>query len=327
MLAPLLAFSALSGAVLLWTQPPPAAAHGPADVATWAAALDPGLAELQRRHPGAEADIVDLPRTAGEPIRVHLRAAAPGWTAIDPATGRVLPLQPDARDARGWVLRLHKQLGVEGAGPWVLRVAALGGLVLLVLGVRIWWRVRRLAPRSGLRRWHRAIGPLALLPLGVMLATGFVLVTPELPQAVLPSAGPGVPVATAGGPPLPPGQLLQAAAAALPQARPIRLYAARDGVVRVRLRVDEWNPYGLHHVYVNAADGRVLRVVLARDQPASLRYLDVVYPLHAAWLPGAAGSGLTAAMRLLWTVFALSLVALAATGAAQRLLTRAAGRT
>lgn len=53
-------------------------------------------------------------------------------------------------------------------------------LMLIAMGLRIWWRVRVLSAHSPWRRWHRRIGIAALLPLALMLASGFVLRSPEL---------------------------------------------------------------------------------------------------------------------------------------------------
>jgi uncharacterized iron-regulated membrane protein len=330
LLAPFLALSACSGMVLLWSQPLPAAPNSPAELQAWLPALDAGLSELHRRHPAAEADVVDLPRGPDDLIRVHLRSPRPeetGWVAIDPNKQAVPQLQPDSRDVRALILGLHEHLLLDGAGPWLLRAVALAALVLLGMGLRVWWRVRRLPARSSWRLWHRRVGPVALLPVGMMLTTGFLLRTPELPRAVLAGApGPAVAAAVSLAVPVAgiqapasAGQVLAAAAAALPEARPTRLYAARDGVLRVRLRVDEWNPFGLNYVYVGASDARVLRVVRTHEQPLAVRYLNVVYPLHAAWLPGHAGPVVSTVMRGLWTLFALSMIVMTISGAAQAL--------
>lgn len=322
-LAPFLVLSAASGLVLLWLQPLPAARAPAPDPAAWAQALDQGLATLRQRHPAAQADLIDLPRDADAPLRVHLRApeaADTGWALLDARTGTAGALQPDHRDAQRYVLALHEALLVDGAGPWVLRGVALAALGLLAMGLRIWWRVRRLPPRTPLRRWHRRLGPWLLAPVTAVLCTGFLLRTPELPRAVLGGVPERPRAAQApAGPPASAGRWLQAGAAALPHARPTRLYAPRDGVVRLRLRAGEWNPYGLHDVYLDAASAAVLRVVRADEQPPAVRYLDVVYPLHTAWLPGDAGPVATLLLRLLWSAGALGLAALAVSGAAQAL--------
>ena len=327
-LAPLLAVTALSGAGLLWLQPLPTAQASPPAVQAWSQALDLGLADLARRHPTAQVDFVNLPREPDAPFRVHLLASPAGesgWADIDALRGTVGSLQPDSGHAKTLLLALHERFLLDGVGPWMLRVAALFALVLLAMGLRIWWRVRQLPARSPWRRWHRRIGPVVVLPLAMMLATGFVLRWPELARATLSAfsveaaAAPKLDAPAASAPQAPTlGQVLTAASAALPQAHPTRIYAAREGVLRVRLRGDEWHPIGLNYVYLSAADASVLRVVRSSDQPLTVRYLGIVYPLHAGWLPGSPGIAAALAARGLWTLFALSLAALAISGAVQR---------
>ena len=328
LLAPLLAMQALGGAVLLWMQPLPAR-HGdsPPAVQAWAQAMDRGLAELARRHPAAKVEYVNLPSHADAPVSVRLLASASnesGWADIDIATGAAGALQPDSSQARTLLYGLHERLLMADAGTWVLRVIALAALALAVMGLRVWWRVRHLPPRTPWRRLHRLVGPVVVLPLSMMLVTGFVLRSPDWARALLP-AGPAPAVAasrtappTAGGPPATLGQALAAAAAALPEARPIRVYPPRHGEVRVRMRGDEWHPLGLNNVYVSANQAAVLRVVRAADQPLNVRYLNVVYPLHIGALPGSAGWAGALVARVLWTLLALALAALALTGAVQR---------
>lgn len=333
-LAPVFALSALSGACLLWMQPLPATdqAVSPATVAGWSQALDRGLVELARHHPGLTPAVVVLPQQPGQALQVQLRSAEgspTGWAAIDAADGRAGALRLDENDAHAFLLALHKQLLLEDLGPWVLRAAAVLGIAAVGMGLRVWWRVHKLPPRTPWRRWHRRVGVVAALPLLVVLGTGFVLRTPELARAALapldkpPAAA--APLAArlsaagAGGPAASLGQALAAASLALPQARPIRVYAARDGVVRVRLRADEWNPYGMHNVSVHAASARVLNVVRPQDMPLQTLYLNVVFPLHAGWLPGPAGPAAGLLLRVLWTGVALALGWMALSGAWSRL--------
>ena len=206
-----------------------------------------------------------------------------------------------------------------------MRAMALTALVLVAMGLRVWWRVRRMPARTPLRRLHRLIGPVVVLPVAMMLVTGFVLRSPEWTRAALSAwagqvaaaAKPAAPAAS-GLPAATLGQALTAAAAALPQSRPIRIYPARDGVVRVRMRGDEWHPLGLDNVYVSTAGATVQRIVRAAEQPLSVRYLNVVYPLHIGSLPGNPGLAAALVVRGLWTLLALSLAALALSGAVQR---------
>ena len=90
-------------------------------------------------------------------------------------------------------------------------------------------------------------------------------------------------------------------------------------MVRVRLRGDEWNPYGMHNVTVRAANAEVLRIVRPQDMPLQTLVLNVVYPLHAGWLPGRAGTAAGIALRVVWTGVALALAWMALSGAWSRL--------
>lgn len=327
-LAPLLAIQALGGAILLWMQPLPAPQHSPPAIQAWASAMDQGLAELARRYPSAKIEYVNLPSHAQAPVSVRLLASASnesGWADIDAERGAAGTLQPDSSQARTLLYGLHERLLLPDAGPWLLRAMALAALVLVVMGLRVWWRVRHLPPQTPWRRLHRLVGPVVVLPLAMMLVTGFVLRSPDWARALLStgaapaSAAPVVAAPAAGGRPATTlGQALAAAASALPQARPIRIYPPRNGELRVRMRGDEWHPIGLNNVFVSAADGSVLRIVRASEQPLSVRYLNVVYPLHIGALPGSAGVAGAIGARVLWTLLALALAALALTGAVQR---------
>jgi uncharacterized iron-regulated membrane protein len=327
-LAPLLAIQALGGAVLLWMQPLPAPQDSPPAVQAWAQAVDQGLAELARRYPTAKIEYVNLPGNTDAPVSVRLLASGSnesGWADIDAVHGTAGALQPDSSQAKTLLYGLHEHLLLADVGPWVMRAMALTALVLVAMGLRVWWRVRRMPARTPLRRLHRLIGPVVVLPVAMMLVTGFVLRSPDWARAAL-SAWPGQAAAAAkpaapaasGLPAATLGQALTAAATALPQSRPIRIYPARDGVVRVRMRGDEWHPLGLDNVYVSTAGATVQRIVRAAEQPLTVRYLNVVYPLHLGSLPGKPGLAAALVARVLWTLLALSLATLALSGLVQR---------
>jgi uncharacterized iron-regulated membrane protein len=318
-------------------QPLPAPQDTPPAVQAWAQAVDQGLAELARRYPTAKIEYVNLPREADAPVSVRLLASGSnesGWADIDALQGTAGTLQPDSSQARTILYGLHERLLLADVGPWVLRAIALIALVLVAMGLRVWWRVRRLPPRTPLRRLHRLVGPVVVLPMAMMLVTGFVLRSPDWARAALSawagevvSAGKSAAPPASGLPAATLGQALTAAATALPQSRPIRIYPARDGAVRVRMRGDEWHPLGLDNVYVSTAGATVQRIVRAAEQPLSVRYLNVVYPLHIGSLPGAPGLVAALVARVLWTLLALSLAGLALSGAVQRFRTQSKTQT
>jgi uncharacterized iron-regulated membrane protein len=343
LLAPLLAIQALGGAVLLWLQPLPAAQESRPAVQAWAQAMDQGVAELARRYPAAKIEYVNLPQNADAPVSVRLLASASnesGWADIDAVRGTAGALKPDSSQVKTVLYGLHEHLMLADAGPWVLRALAVIALVLVVMGLLAWWRVRHLPAQTPWRRVHRLIGPVVVLPLAMMLVTGFVLRSPEWTREVLSAwatpaaaapkvAAPAAPkvaapaAPAAGGPQAATlGQAMAAAATALPEARPIRIYPPRNGEVRVRMRGDEWHPLGLNNVFVRAADASVSRIVRASQQPLTVSYLNVVYPLHLGSLPGTPGLAATLMMRVVWTLLALALAGLALSGAVQRFRTK-----
>ncbi len=334
LLAPLLALQALGGAVLLWLQPLPPARESRPAVQAWAHAVDQGVAELARRYPAAKIEYVNLPQDADGPVSVRLLASESnesGWADIDAVRGTAGALKPDSSQVKTFLYGLHEHLLLADVGPWVLRAVALTALVLVVMGLLAWWRVRHLAPQSSWRRVHRLVGPVVVLPLAMMLVTGFVLRSPDWARSVLSAwptqaAAPSVAAAAAPAARGPQaatlGQALAAAATALPQARPIRIYPPRNGEVRVRMRGDEWHPIGLNNVFVSTSDASVLRTVRSTEQPLTVSYLNVVYPLHIGSLPGSPGVAATVLARVLWTLVALALAGLAVSGAVQRFRTK-----
>lgn len=339
-LAPLLAIQALGGAILLWMQPLPASQDSPVAVQAWASAVDQGVAALARQYPNAKIEYVNLPNDAQAPVSVRLLASPSnesGWADIDVAHGTAGALQPDNSKARTFLYGLHERLLLADVGVWVLRAVALIALALVVMGLRAWWRVRKLPSITPWRRVHRLVGPVAILPVTMILITGFVLRSPEWTGALLSSAPskpaaapkPAAPPASAAAAPQAAtlGQALVAASAALPQARPMRIYPPSNGQMRVRMRGDEWHPLGLNSVFVSTADASVKRVVRADEQPWSIRYLNIVYPLHVAALPGSMGVAGTLVMRVLWTLLALALAGLALTGTVQRFKTQAKSKS
>jgi uncharacterized iron-regulated membrane protein len=294
--------------------------------------VDQGVAALARQYPQAKIEYVNLPANSQAPVSVRLLASPSnesGWADVDVAHGTTGALQPDSSKVKTVLYGLHEHLLIGDAGPWVLRVVALAALALVVMGLRAWWRVRKLPSITPWRRVHRLVGPVAILPVAMMLVTGFVLRSPEWTSALLsagPSQAPAAPKAAAPAAVVPQvatlGQALVAASAALPQARPIRIYPPRNGQMRVRMRGDEWHPLGLNSVFVSTADASVKRIVRADEQPWSIRYLNIIYPLHLGVLPGSPGLAGALAMRLLWTLIALALAGLAMTGMVQRFKTQ-----
>jgi uncharacterized iron-regulated membrane protein len=347
-IAPLLAVQALGGAMLLWMQPLPTRQDSPPAIQQWAHAVDAGVSELARRYPAAKIEYVNLPRDAHEPVSVRLLASPTnesGWADVDVATAHAGALQPDNSRWKTFLYGLHEHMLLDDVGPWVMRAMAIVALVLVAMGLRVWLRVRTLPPRNSWRQVHRWLGPVFVLPLVMMLFTGFVLRSPDWARSLFaqwpaasaaaspPAAAASHPAAASPAPAAPPapapqvatlGQALITAVKALPQSQPIRIYPANNGVASVRMRGEEWHPLGLDRVFVNvaAADAPVKRIVRASEQPMTVRYLNVIYPLHLGWLPGSPSVAAALAIRVVWTLLALALAGLAVSGAVQRFRTK-----
>lgn len=335
LLAPLLALASVTGAVLLWLQPWPVS-DASADprprpqAGVLARAVDQGLAAALQRRPDLRMSYIDLPRTTADPVRLRLVPVSgngpEAWADVDTTSGVLLDLRTDNELFAAWLFNLHHQLLLGDDGSWVLGGVALLALITLLIALPVWLRMRRWrAPRLA-RRWHRRVGIVLWLPLLVVTATGLALSWPDVvrqplvaltgqPRFAPPKAKP--PVAAEGQAPRAPisaGAALQAGAQQWPTALPTRLYAAKAGTWRLRLRTDEWHPNGLNSVYLNAWDGKVVQTVQWRELPLSTRYANVVYPLHiAAWGDGAGPAG-AVLVRCCWTLVAIGLAWLVLSG-------------
>lgn len=319
-LAALLLVAAVTGAGMQWLRPLPesGAVAGPS-IAAQARALDRGLATLQATQPGLQWRLVQLGQPA---LQVELDDAQGGRWQAELATpdGRVLALQREEALLGPWLLRLHTWQWLGPAGSWLTGLAALLALGSVAIGLRLWWRLRRTRAPQLRRRWHRRVGIVAVLPLALLFGTAAMLSWPGAVRAAIVALGgqaasrPPLAPARADLPPVSAGQALLSAAAVLPEASPQRLYRQAPGLLRLRLRGEEWHPYGLSQIFVAEQGGAVLEVRDGRQLPLVERYVNVIFSLHAGAVPPASGPALALLMRLAWTVLAGALAALLLTG-------------
>lgn len=319
-LAALLLVAAVTGAGMQWLQPlPDAGAAGAPSLEAQARGLDRGLATLQASRPDLQWRLVQLGRPE---LQVELDDARGGrWQAtLATPDGRVLALQREDALLGPWLLRLHTWEWLGSAGSWLTGLAALLALASVAVGLRLWWRLRRTRAPQLRRRWHRRVGIVAVLPLALLFGTAALLSWPGAVRAVIVALGgqaglapPAAPART-DLPAVSAGQALLSAAAVLPEAGPQRLYRQAPGLLRLRLRGEEWHPYGLSQVYVAEQGGAVLAVRDARQLPLAERYVNVIFSLHSGALPPGCGSALAVLMRLAWTALALALAAMLLTG-------------
>lgn len=319
-LAALLLVAALTGAGMQWLQPlPDAAAVAGPSVEAQAGALDRGLATLQATRPGLRWRLVQLGRPT---LQVELDDAQGGRWRAELATpdGRLLDLQREEALLGTWLVRLHLWQWLGPAGSWLTGLAALLALASAAVGLRLWWRLRRTRAPQLRRRWHRRIAIVAALPLALLFGTAAMLSWPGGVRTLIVALGgqaaaePPAAPAHSDLPAVSAGQALLSAAAALPEAWPQRLYRQAPGLLRLRLRGEEWHPYGLSQVFVAEQGGAVLAVRDGRQLPLVERYVNVIFSLHAGAVPPGSGLAVSLLMRLAWTALALALAALLLTG-------------
>ncbi|WP_083748703.1 PepSY-associated TM helix domain-containing protein [Pelomonas sp. KK5] len=320
-LAALLLVAALTGAGMQWLQPLPdeaPAAAGPS-LQAQADALDRGLATLQATRPDLQWRLVQLGRST---LQVELDdTRGKRWRAeLAAADGRLLAVVGEDALLGPWLVRLHLWQWLGVGGFWLTGLVACLALCSTAVGLRLWWRLRRTRAPQLRRRWHRRVGIVALMPLALLFGTAAALSWPGAVRAAIVALG-GQPAMEIPVAPVRPdlarvsaGQALLNAAAALPEARPQRLYRQAPGLLRLRLRGEEWHPYGLSQVFVAEQGGGVVAVRDGRQLPLVERYVNVIFSLHAGAVPPWGGPTTALLMRLGWTALALSLAALLLTG-------------
>lgn len=319
-LAALLLVAVLTGAGMQWLQPlPDGASVAAPTVGAQAGALDRGLATLRATRPELQWRLVQLGRPT---LQVELdNVQGQRWQAeLATADGRLLDLRREDALLGPWLVRLHLWQWLGPAGSWLTGLVALLALCSVAVGLRLWWRLRRTRAPQLRRRWHRRIGIVAVLPLALLFGTATMLSWPGAVRALIvalggrPAVAPPVAPAKADLPRVSAGQALLSAAEALPAARPQRLYQQAPGLLRLRLRGEEWHPYGLSQVYVAEQGGAVLAVRDERQLPLVERYVNVIFSLHSGAVPPWGGPATALLMRFAWTALALALAAMLLTG-------------
>jgi sulfite reductase (NADPH) flavoprotein alpha-component len=242
---------------------------------------------------------------------------------VDPFTGRVAEDTTDGGIV-GLTERVHRTLAAGETGRWVVTVSSLALVLVSLVGLYLWWPMRRTAVRRFLDRrgaleWHNVVG-LLVLPLFVVMGfTGLQLplqdvmnptirtVTGSPPPPGTPGSGPPaggdsttVGLANAG----------EVVAAAYPDSRiPGFGEAGGDaGSYRVNVKEpDDSNPRGWERVFVDRYSGEILE---RRDtyaySPASA-YQQAWFQLHTGEFFGDPG-------RTLWALACLLVPVMAGTG-------------
>jgi uncharacterized iron-regulated membrane protein len=294
--------------------------------------LDELRAKVQAQHPHAEILNIALP-VEGRPYWLWLRdevlaQGAPGLQfqlAADPATGAIA----GPRLAWGGVsftseallrtmYRLHYELWAGPIGKTLVGLTGVFLFLTLVLGVSLAWPRRGawrrvLTVKRGSRGvralfdWHRAAGAWSAAVLAAVAFSGTYMVFPEYFHAAAKPFGTmddlKAPVRPSGGAhAVTLEDAKRRANARYPDARVLFLAPARGekGAIRVRLfRPGEANPFGRTFVWIDPANGAVLRAIDGRAPSAAARFFNAQFALHNGSIAGEWGRALVFAAGLL----------------------------
>jgi uncharacterized iron-regulated membrane protein len=284
---------------------------------------------LREQRPSAKGVGVDRPAFSGSaPSGYYEVPGASGETrfmiaALDPATGRIRGeyawgvLPPGRRNFMSVVYRLHYELLAGATGLTLVGVLGLATLLLLAIGLYLWWpRPRRwrqslrLKPGAPpVRRQfdlHGIFGALGGLGLGIIALSGAYMALPGPFRAAIGAVThltpfpqtPHITALTAA----PPARVEAAIRPSLEHAR-YDSFALGDAGQPHRLTFrepgDPRTDYGSTIIFADPADGHVL----AHHSPARVSTADLVlrfqFPLHNGQALGQAGRILVAVLGIL----------------------------
>ncbi|WP_419905214.1 PepSY-associated TM helix domain-containing protein [Kiloniella sp.] len=274
-------------------------------------------AKLSKQYNNFELRSVLLPRRIQDPYVFLFRREANGTRQleklyVDPATGAAKPFDQHKSKLEAWLYQLHANLFFKSWGNQLVGYSGLFSLVLIALGLMVWWRSVRGSGLRGLKRslWiprrakgnallsslHKVSG-LYLSPLLMLLAlTGAMLVFRENlidPLEVSREAS-----RSAGGLAENQGnatsrtcvrragleEYIYAAESAFPQAIAsfIKLPRRAGRPVEITLRHSNEisSPLGLTKVMLDPSCGQVLKVLDGRDLALSQVFTEIVVALH-----------------------------------------------
>jgi uncharacterized iron-regulated membrane protein len=303
----------------------------------------PALRQVEPQAAGASADsLAASARLAWprQPVRMIVFPQSPGdaveiWyrgsnmrAYLDPHDGHLLGLRDMHDSLMGIFVDVHTNLLSGDAGRAVVGWCGVAAIVLIVLGVWLWW------PRRGrwrqaltvkweagaVRVWldvHKLAGILTGFFLVLIAATGSALALPgvvtEPLLVALTGAGatrPAPASARSAGPSASLDRMILRARAAYPEGRITRLMmpATPQAPVTVRIRqAGEIHQLGRTFVFFDRYDGALLRVDDVFDANLATRVNAWFYPLHTGFYGGMA-------TRLLHILFGVSLTLISVSG-------------
>lgn len=303
---------------------------------TWWLAYLPGAGDAQRQDIPALAAQVDAAMAApGGPPQSILFAThdfglarlsrGEGAGAYADQSGRIVTEWGSQWErVELWLFDFHHHLFFGDAGETVAGIAALIGLLFVITGAILWWRLRktfklRLIPkrlsRPAIVTHHRDIGVIFAPLLFLSMATGMLMVLKPITTALfapgMGSEGLAAPFAAPevkGGPlaaKLDWAAMFTAARARYPDAeiRLVSLPRKPGGLILMRMRQQpEWLPNGRTLLWFRPENGELVDTRDVQAMPTGIRAYNALYPLHAGkvggilWKLVIAATGLVLAM-------------------------------
>ncbi len=280
------------------------------------------VAELRAWQPETRIAHVGGDPHGTRPLMAYLVSESEGFqpALIDPYTGAITERQPKQE----WVKTieaLHRNLLAGAVGRQVVAVSSLIMVVLVIVGVVLWWPMRkgtlsRLRGRGALLHWHNLVGLVVTPALILFALTGVTLtyhqtVIPTLYQMATGQEEPSAPVVEAVGERASVESVVSAARNAVPGyvIQGFSEPSEPDEPYKLRMRAPEGlHPNGWHIVHVHPGTAEVVGVRNMASESWASWYDNSWFMLHT-------GSFLSVWPRILWVVLALSLPVLAITGA------------
>jgi uncharacterized iron-regulated membrane protein len=324
-LGPILALTALLGAVLVVSRPIDRQIHsdffvartaGDAIAATAALPLEPLRQRIVAEFGPDTNFTLRPPHHPDETLWVLVRGKWDGTLYLDPATGAEQGRRGTEEGFYNLAYKVHNSLLLGSTGKGILAFVALSYLFLLVTGLVLWWPTRwppslRIVLDRGLLRGlfdlHRTGGAVLGLLIAVSVATGAYMAWRPLGGFISAAVGqkpvkaPTIPKGSASGPRMPLDELVARAQQVYP-GQPIGYLLVpgkADRPVRVRFRLpDDPHPNGISSVWLNPVSGEVLAARKWQELDAGNGAVAVIFPLHTGELGGMAHQVVTALLGL-----------------------------
>lgn len=279
------------------------------------------LTQIESRWRSVGVELIKFPRPDVNAYQVWLRDGTQAF--VDSHTGAVIDHWRWHERLPAFLFELHAHLLADRPGTVLNGIAALSVTFMALTGIVLWlpgrrgaFRLRGAIPRrttpADVLRSHAATGVLAWVPIVVFVATGAVMAfyqpTARVMSLLLDGRAPveaDARVAPREQPSLPWTVLLSSLDRTFSEGDTVYYYPGTGDNARLMFRKrlpGEWHPNGRSYVVIDPYTGEVVQAIDARAQGVGTRFMNTIYPVHAATVGGVAmvGCGAFAAVALTW---------------------------